>query len=91
MKCGAGVRSVRLMGWQERLASLRDLLLWDHALHLGLRILAVAQPVKAQVSMAIPCISVLHLNLASSLHSGPASTQLMYISGKDLKALTQEH
>ena len=41
------------MSWQERLASLRDLLLWDHALHLGLHILAVAQPVKAQVSTAI--------------------------------------
>ena len=52
------------MGWQERLASLRDLLLWDHALHLGLRILAVAQPVKAQVSIAPPFMNALPSDLA---------------------------
>ena len=45
----AGVRSARLLSWQERLASLRDLLLWDHALWLGLRIYTVARPDLAQV------------------------------------------
>lgn len=50
-RCDAGVRSVRLLSWQERLASLRDVLLWDHALFLGLRILTVAQPPSSQVLM----------------------------------------
>lgn len=45
----AGVRSARMLSWQERLASLRDLLLWDHALWLGLRIYTVARPDLAQV------------------------------------------
>ena len=40
----AGVRSARLLSWQERLAALRELLLWDHALWLGLRIYTAAQP-----------------------------------------------
>ncbi|KAL0018560.1 hypothetical protein WJX77_004866 [Trebouxia sp. C0004] len=39
-----GVRSARLLSWQERLAALRELLLWDHALWLGLRIYMAAQP-----------------------------------------------
>ena len=45
----AGVRSARLLSWQERLVSLRDLLLWDHALWLGLRVYTVACPDLAQV------------------------------------------
>ncbi len=40
----AGVHSARLLSWQERLAALRELLLWDHALWLGLRIYIAAQP-----------------------------------------------
>ncbi len=40
----AGVRSARMLSWQERLAALRELLLWDHALWLGLRIYTAAQP-----------------------------------------------
>ena len=39
----AGVRAVRLMTWQERLATLRDLGRWDHALLMGLTLLDAAQ------------------------------------------------
>ena len=39
----AGVRSGRLLSWQERLAALRDLGLWEHALWLGLHIFTAAQ------------------------------------------------
>lgn len=45
----AGVRSARLLSWQERLAALRELLLWDHALWLGLRIYTAAQPHHSKV------------------------------------------
>ena len=40
----SGVRSARLLTWQERLAALRDLVLWDHALCLGLQIYKAASP-----------------------------------------------
>ena len=40
----SGVRSARLLPWQERLAALRELLLWDHALFLGLQIYKLATP-----------------------------------------------
>lgn len=43
----AGVRSARLLTWQERLAALRDLLLWDHALWLGLHIYTTPAKVTA--------------------------------------------
>ena len=46
----AGVRSARLLTWQERLAALRDLLLWDHALWLGLHIYTLACPSAAKVT-----------------------------------------
>ncbi len=56
--CGvdAGVRSARLLSWQERLAALRDMLLWDHALWLGLCIYTTAQPhpVKVHYKLAHP-------------------------------------
>ncbi len=45
----AGVRSARLLSWQERLAALRELLLWDHALWLGLGIYTAAQPHHSKV------------------------------------------
>ena len=45
----AGVRSARMLSWQERLAALRELLLWDHALWLGLRIYTAAQPHHSKV------------------------------------------
>ena len=52
MRWCAGVRSARLLTWQERLAALRDLLLWDHALWLGLRIYAAAaRPPAAKVGV----------------------------------------
>ncbi len=37
------MRAVRLMTWQERLATLRDLGRWDHALLMGLTLLDAAQ------------------------------------------------
>lgn len=39
----AGVRAARLMTWQERLATLRDLGRWDHALLMGLTLLDAAR------------------------------------------------
>ena len=42
--CGsAGVRVARLMTWQERLATLRDIGRWRHALLWGLTLLEAAQ------------------------------------------------
>ena len=42
--CGsAGVRVARLMTWQERLATLRDIGRWSHALLSGLSLLEASQ------------------------------------------------
>ncbi|KAL3136710.1 hypothetical protein ABBQ38_005943 [Trebouxia sp. C0009 RCD-2024] len=49
---GSGVRSARLLSWQERLAGLRDLGLWDHALWLGLHIYQAASPPAVEASQA---------------------------------------
>ena len=43
---------MRLLSWQERLAALRDVLLWDHALLLSLHILRVAQPAHRQACLS---------------------------------------
>lgn len=52
------MRSARLLTWQERLAALRDLLLWDHALFLGLQIYRLAAPPPAaEASQAIAVTS----------------------------------
>ncbi|KAK9804391.1 hypothetical protein WJX72_010740 [[Myrmecia] bisecta] len=42
-----GVRTARLLSWQERLAALRDMGAWEHALHLGLAALQVARSSQA--------------------------------------------
>ncbi|KAL0048183.1 hypothetical protein WJX82_009442 [Trebouxia sp. C0006] len=53
-----GVRSARMLSWQERLAALRELLLWDHALWLGLRIYTAAQPHHSKAGTPTPVLSV---------------------------------
>ena len=49
----AGVRGGRLLSWQERLAGLRDLGLWEHALSLGLNIFVTAQSRDAKVCQSL--------------------------------------
>ena len=50
----AGVRIARLMTWQERLATLRDIGRWDHALLIELDLLAASQVGSSNVSFSLP-------------------------------------
>ncbi|DBA69468.1 TPA: hypothetical protein ACH3X2_012810 [Trebouxia sp. C0005] len=53
-----GVRSARLLSWQERLAALRELLVWDHALWLGLRIYTAPRPPHTKAGTPTAALSV---------------------------------
>ncbi|KAA6422788.1 MAG: hypothetical protein FRX49_07323 [Trebouxia sp. A1-2] len=54
----SGVHSARLLSWQERLAALRELLVWDHALWLGLRIYTAPRPPHTKAGTPTAALSV---------------------------------